>query len=65
MNNIYFCYSGLDGFGMGSDEHFGLYVSAELKTGQTHPCRTFNNEPLCNSGDEFIISDIEIWGFNI
>lgn len=48
--------------GGGGDGAFGLAVEEDFQRGSTGHCDTFNNEPLCDSGN-FDIIDLEIWGF--
>ena len=63
MQNMYFCYCGNDGIGMGSDELFGLYVDKTMTKGGSHHCKTYANETLSEK-NHFKIRDIEVWGFN-
>jgi hypothetical protein len=61
MNDLY-CFSDEDGFGFGSDNHYGLFIDASLKKGFTFPCKTYNNDPL-SPNTHFTIKKLEIWGF--
>jgi len=59
MQNFYFCFCSRDGLGMGSDEHFGVYVNKTLTKGDSRHCRTFANEQLSQT-EQFNISDLEV-----
>jgi hypothetical protein len=62
FNNDLYCFADEDGFGMGSDNHYGLFVDQSLKKGSSHVCQTYLNEPL-SSQSHFNILNMEIWGF--
>lgn len=62
FNNDLYCFADEDGFGMGSDNHYGLFVSCCLRKGSTHICKTYLNDPL-TSKSHFGILNVEIWGF--
>lgn len=38
MVNEYFCFTDLEGFGMGAEDNFGLYVQENMKDGYSHKC---------------------------
>ena len=59
MDNCYFCFSDKTGIGMGSDEHFGLFISSNLGKGSSFPCKTYGNSVL-SSKNHFVIKDIEV-----
>lgn len=62
FNNDLYCFADEDGFGMGSDNHYGLFIDSSLRKGSTHICKTYLNDPLtCKS--HFGVLNIEIWGF--
>ena len=43
-------------------DHPGLKLDADLETGSSHACRTFQNLPLCGRGQEkFRISRVEVF----
>lgn len=62
MNNMFYCFCDEDGFGMGTDPHYGLFVDKELRKGATFSCKTFNNDMLTDK-NHFAIYNIEVWGF--
>ena len=59
MENQFFCYCDKTGIGMGSDEHFGLFVDSSMSKGSTFPCKTYGNSVLSDS-NHFGIKDIEV-----
>lgn len=62
-DNLYFIKGNLDSLVLGAGEgSFGLWLDEDLYHGTTHPCRTFNNEPLTNHED-FVVKVIECWCF--
>ena len=38
FNNDLYCFADEDGFGMGSDNHYGIFVDKNLRKGSTHTC---------------------------
>lgn len=46
----------------GGEGDFGLWLDGDLYHGRSHPCKTFANEVL-SSKEDFIIADMEAWGF--
>lgn len=62
MQNEYFIACDEEGFGMGSDPFYGIFVENNLSQGSSHFCNTFNNDQL-SSKRTFKISNIEIYGF--
>ena len=44
LENTFFIYSAEDGFGMGSEDHFGLFVQNDLTNGTTRTCKTYSND---------------------
>lgn len=61
VNNLY-CLADEDGFGMGSGNHYGLFVDKELRKGSSYTCKTYNNDVLSDE-NHFKIHKLEIWGF--
>ncbi|VDP69458.1 unnamed protein product [Echinostoma caproni] len=45
-----------------SQGHAAIHLDDVLLHGRTDPCDTFDNEPLCATGD-FLVSNLEIWSF--
>ncbi|XP_064377434.1 TLD domain-containing protein 2 isoform X2 [Dromaius novaehollandiae] len=45
----------------GGSGKFGLWLDGDLYHGGSHPCETFNNEPL-SPREEFCIQALEAWG---
>ncbi|XP_068768654.1 TLD domain-containing protein 2 [Struthio camelus] len=45
----------------GGSGKFGLWLDGDLYHGGSHPCETFNNEPL-SPQEEFCIQALEVWG---
>ncbi len=37
-----------EGFGLGSDNHYGLFINKNLQSGTTHFSKTYLNDPLCS-----------------
>ena len=62
FRNDLYCFADEDGFGMGSDNHYGLFIDKSLRKGSTHTCQTYLNEPL-SSESHFKVKNLEIWGF--
>jgi len=48
---------------MGSDQHFGFFIAECLTKGSSDYCTTYRN-PMLDNNVDFIIADLEIWGFN-
>jgi len=46
FNNDLYCFADEDGFGMGSDNHYGLFIDKSLRKGSSHTCKTYLNDPL-------------------
>lgn len=42
----------------------GLFLDQELQYGKTETCQTFDNPPLCPTGD-FKIKVVEVYGINV
>jgi hypothetical protein len=63
MENLFFCHCDQEGFGMGAEDHYGLFFSECLTKGSTHSCKTYNNDLLTDE-NHFEIAHLEIWGFN-
>ncbi len=61
INELY-CFADNDGFGFGSEPHYGLFIDHSLRKGFSFPCQTFKNEPL-SSENYFTIDKLEVWGF--
>jgi len=61
-SNNFYNYCASEGFGWGSDPHFGLFIDQSLVTGSTHACQTFSNDVLSNAS-HFNLHKLEIWGF--
>lgn len=61
LNELY-CFADADGFGFGSEPHYGLFVDHSLLKGFSFACQTYKNEPLSTS-DYFAIDRLEVWGF--
>ncbi|XP_013817003.2 TLD domain-containing protein 2 isoform X1 [Apteryx mantelli] len=45
----------------GGSGKFGLWLDGDLYHGGSHPCETFDNEPL-SPREEFCIQALEVWG---
>ncbi|XP_044277716.1 oxidation resistance protein 1 isoform X2 [Varanus komodoensis] len=62
-DNMFFLKGDMDAlaFGGGGGE-FALWLDGDLYHGRSHSCKTFGNHTLSKKED-FIIQDIEIWGF--
>ncbi|XP_077207787.1 oxidation resistance protein 1 isoform X8 [Paroedura picta] len=62
-DNMFFIKGDMDAlaFGGGGGE-FALWLDGDLYHGRSHSCKTFGNRTLSKKED-FIIQDIEIWGF--
>uniref|UniRef100_A0ABM5GCJ1 Oxidation resistance protein 1 n=1 Tax=Pogona vitticeps TaxID=103695 RepID=A0ABM5GCJ1_9SAUR len=62
-DNMFFLKGDMDAlaFGGGGGE-FALWLDGDLYHGRSHSCKTFGNRTLSKKED-FIIQDIEIWGF--
>ncbi|XP_053099607.1 oxidation resistance protein 1 isoform X3 [Hemicordylus capensis] len=62
-DNMFFIKGDMDAlaFGGGGGE-FALWLDGDLYHGRSHSCKTFGNHTLSKKED-FIIQDIEIWGF--
>lgn len=56
MNNFLFC------FGLFHREGQAIWMDENIRYGKTDRCLTFNNPPLCPSGD-FEIRVLEVYGF--
>ena len=50
------------GFG-NSDNNFSLCLKNDLLDGYSKTTTTYNNKPLNNKDDKFIIVKLEVWGF--
>lgn len=61
INELY-CFADADGFGFGSEPHYGLFVDSSLKKGFSFPCQTYKNEVL-SAENYFAIDKLEVWGF--
>ena len=61
LNDLY-CFGDEDGFGFGSDPHYGLFVENSLKKGFSFECQTYKNDVLSQK-NHFFIDKLEIWGF--
>jgi hypothetical protein len=62
-DNLYFIKGGTDSLAFGAGEgNFGLWLDEDLYHGSSHPCKTFNNEPLANHED-FVVCTLECWCF--
>jgi hypothetical protein len=48
--------------GGGEDGAFGLCLQEDFQVGSTGHCATFDNEPLCEDGNFYIV-DLEVFGF--
>lgn len=59
MQNCFFCYCDHEGIGMGSDEHYGLFIDSSLNKGSSHCCKTYANAVL-TEGNHFAIYDVEV-----
>jgi len=57
-----YCFADEDGFGFGSDPHYGLFIDKSLKKGFSFECQTYKNEIL-STENHFIIDKLEVWGF--
>ncbi|KAJ7414974.1 TLD domain-containing protein 2 [Willisornis vidua] len=44
----------------GGSGRFGLWLDGDLHHGGSHPCDTFDNEPL-SAREEFCVQDLELW----
>lgn len=62
MDNCFYCYSDLDGFGFGSDPYFGLFIDKSLSKGSSHSCKTYSNAVLSDD-KHFNIKELEIYGW--
>lgn len=60
--NPFYVWTGEEGFGLGGDPGFGLWVDESLRTGRSRGCRTYGNDVL-GGQPEFEITALEIWGF--
>lgn len=60
-DNDFFLFSGEEGFGLGGDPGFGLWVDESLVTGRSRGCRTYGNDVL-GGKSEFGLAGIEVWG---
>ncbi|XP_006021994.1 oxidation resistance protein 1 isoform X3 [Alligator sinensis] len=62
-DNMFFIKGDMDSlaFGGGGGE-FALWLDGDLYHGRSHSCKTFSNRML-SKREDFIIQDIEIWGF--
>ncbi|XP_069710622.1 oxidation resistance protein 1 isoform X4 [Phaenicophaeus curvirostris] len=62
-DNMFFIKGDMDSlaFGGGGGE-FALWLDGDLYHGRSHSCKTFGNHTL-SKREDFIIQDIEIWGF--
>lgn len=47
----------------GGGGSFGLCLESDFQRGSSGRCTTFDNEPLCLSGDNFKIQNVECYGF--
>ena len=61
INDLY-CFADNDGFGFGSDHHYGLFVDSSLKKGFSFACQTYKNKVL-SSENHFLIDKLEVWEF--
>ncbi|KAI8334678.1 TLD-domain-containing protein [Chlamydoabsidia padenii] len=62
--NDYMVFSNQDFIAIGGGNgQVGLFLHADLQTGHTQPCDTFDNETLTRN-HYFDIIGLEIWGFN-
>lgn len=62
-DNLFFIKGNTDSLAFGAGEgNFGLWLDEDLYHGSTHPCKTFNNEPLTNHED-FVVCTLECWCF--
>lgn len=41
--NDFYCFTDEDGFGLGSDPHYGLFINSDLNKGFSFKCETYNN----------------------
>lgn len=62
MLNTFYCFVDDDGFGLGTGNHYGLFIDKTLRHGSSHNCKTYNNDVLSDD-NHFDIYNIEIWGF--
>ena len=62
LNDLFF-FSDEDGFGFGSEEHYGLFIDKSLRKGSSYHCKTYNNETL-STKNHFTPTKLEVWGFN-
>ena len=69
QENQFYNYCNSDGFAFGSEyiifinfssPYFGLFVSQDLHSGYSKPCKTYNNECLTLT-EHFKIKKIEAW----
>lgn len=62
-DNLFFIKGNTDSLAFGAGEgSFGLWLDEDLYHGSTHPCKTFNNEPLTINQD-FVVCTLECWCF--
>eukprot|EP00163_Fabomonas_tropica_P018767 TRINITY_DN33166_c0_g1_i1.p1 TRINITY_DN33166_c0_g1~~TRINITY_DN33166_c0_g1_i1.p1 ORF type:complete len:814 (-),score=124.71 TRINITY_DN33166_c0_g1_i1:292-2733(-) len=60
--NNYFMLGKEDSIAFGGGGHFALYIDADLASGSSGPCTTFDSEQLTTEQD-FGVLDVEVWGF--
>lgn len=62
--NQYFMFASLDGLAMGGGRSRALWIDKDFLTGNSAPCETFGNREPLSASTEFVIRNIECWGFD-
>lgn len=62
--NRHFMYSCLDGFGMGFDGSFAVWIDQDFLHGISSPSATFGNEAPIASASMFVVKHFECWAFD-
>mmetsp|Transcript_142384 Transcript_142384/g.262382 ORF Transcript_142384/g.262382 Transcript_142384/m.262382 type:complete len:358 (-) Transcript_142384:37-1110(-) len=62
--NRHFMYASLDGFGMGFDGSFAVWIDQEFLRGVSSPSATFGNEAPIASASMFVVKHFECWAFD-
>ena len=47
----------------GGGDGYALWLDSDLHLGSSARCTTFDNAPLCTSGPDFTVANVEVWGF--
>ncbi|PAV76412.1 hypothetical protein WR25_11588 [Diploscapter pachys] len=65
-DNQFFVMASKDSLAIGAGRgHNGLWLDADLNHGRSQRCKTFDNEPLADDDEDFVVQFIEAFGFRM